>query len=406
MPILPIALVFDASQAFTRGVLRGIEHFAQTRPRWALLFHDFHSLTPRAIRELHPAGLIAHVVNPALAKVLQSLPGPVVNTSFMCPEAKFPRVTVDNREVGRMGFRHLHERGFRNFGLVGHGQHLYSTEREAGFCEELDDEQHTYAGFYRKSDQYGSAPGAALAETSSLNRWLRKLPKPAGILTCRGVWGVQVVEACRLLQLRVPEDIGVVCVDDDDLLCELSRPSLTSILVPSESIGFEAAAVLDRLLQSRNSTTTRRRGSRDNAGRSRSAPRDVPDRLVVPTRFIPRQSSDVCAGSSPELSAAMQYIRNHAHEGIHVDDVAQASGISRRALESQFRETLQRGVGEEIRRIRLSRAEQYLTSTDMSVGEIAAQSGFSSVYYLSRYFRQQTGLTPSDFRKTRRRISH
>jgi LacI family transcriptional regulator len=404
--MLPISLIFDTSQPFARGALRGIEHFAQARPQWGLLFHDSHNLSHRALREMRPAGIIAHVVNPSLAKVLESQADFVVNTSFMCPEAPFPRVTVDNCEVGRIGFRHLQERGFRNFGLVGHSSHRYSLERESGFCEGLDRLLHTYSGFYRRRDHDGSAPGAPLDGTSNLKRWLQRLPKPVGILTCRGVWGVQVVEACRLVNLRVPDDVGVVCVDDDDLLCELSRPSLSSILVPSERIGFEAASLLDRLLPSRvhNGSHHARHSSAVRPSKTAVRRPDSDALRVPPTRFIARQSSDVYAAGSRELSAAVRYIRNHAHERIHVDDVAREVGMSRRALECEFRDALQRGIGEEIRRVRLTRAEHFLTSTELSVSEIAAQAGFASVYYLCRFFRQQTGVTPTEFRKRRTRV--
>jgi LacI family transcriptional regulator len=193
------------------------------------------------------------------------------------------------------------------------------------------------------------------------------------------VWGLQVVEACRLAGLRVPDEVAVVGVDNDDLFCGLARPSLSSIIVPAERIGFEAAAVLERLL----------------AGAK--APRNP--RLIPPAGVVTRQSSDVLAGGDPDVTAAVRFIRDHGHRPISVEDVLRAVPVSRRSLERRFRALLGRGLGEEIRRAHLQRAKDLLAATALSVTEVAGQAGFAGVHYLSRVFRQETGLTPTAYRR-------
>jgi LacI family transcriptional regulator len=173
--------------------------------------------------------------------------------------------------------------------------------------------------------------------------------------------------------------LAVVGVDNDDLLCELARPSLSSIIVPAERIGYEAAALLERLLA---------------AARPPRQPL-----LLPPAGVVARQSSDVLAGGDADVTAAVRFIRDHAHQPLGVDDVLRAVPLSRRSLERRFRALLERGVGEEIRRVHLERAKDLLVTTALSMADVAAQAGFSSVHYLSRVFRQETGLTPTAYRR-------
>jgi LacI family transcriptional regulator len=286
---------------------------------------------------------------------------------------------VDHNEVGRMAFEHLRDRGLRQFGVIGHPTHLYSVEREAGFRKALGPTKWSCAAFHERASVSFRRRARLLALQPSLQRWLRTLPKPVGIFACHDVWGLQVVEACRLTGLRVPDDVAVIGVDNDDLLCELARPSLSSIVVPAEQIGFEAAALLDRLL----------RGGRP--------PKQT--RLVPVPGLITRQSTDVVAGGDGELSAALQFIRGQSHRPLRVSDVLRELPISRRALEQRFQAVLHRGIAAEIRRVHLERARTLLATTTLSVSEVARQAGFSSVHYLSRQFHRETKETPTEFRR-------
>src|SRR5262245_26138206 len=239
--LLRIGLVFNYHLAYARGVLRGIKHYAQTRPDWNLVPLDTEGLTPATLRAAGPAGLIALVYTDALTKTLRAWRRPLVNTASVLPDLPFPRVGVDHRQVGRLAFTHLCERGFRHFGFVGHPRHFYSTEREAGFRQALAPAGHPLDCYYERPARSYQHRGRLLVVNERLQSWLRELPKPVGVFACHDVWALQVVEACRLTGLRVPEDLAVVGVDNDDLLCELARPSLSSVVVPAERVGSEAA---------------------------------------------------------------------------------------------------------------------------------------------------------------------
>jgi LacI family transcriptional regulator len=373
-----IGLVFDANMAYARGVLRGVKRFAQTRPRWTLVVHDAEGLKPHTLEVIRPSGMIAGVVSEPMARVLAAPALPVINVSAVLPDAPFPRVIVNHRQVGRLAFAHLQGTGLRHFGFVGHSRHYYSAEREAGYRAAMSPGEHTYSAFYERPWISFRHRARLLALDPRLQRWLRALPKPVGIFACHDVWGVQVIEACRLTGFRVPDEVAVIGVDNDDLLCELARPSLSSVIVPAESIGYSAAALLDRLL----------RGARP--------PQRA--RLIATPGIITRQSSNVLAVDDANLTAAVRFIRDRSHQPVHVNDVLKAVPASRRALEQKFRSVLQRGIAEEIRRVHLDRAKELLATTTLSIGEVAVQSGFSSVYHLSRLFRRSTGATPSEFR--------
>jgi LacI family transcriptional regulator, galactose operon repressor len=193
------------------------------------------------------------------------------------------------------------------------------------------------------------------------------------------VQGSQVSEFCRQLGFRVPDEVAIVGVDDDDLLCELSRPSLSSVALPGERIGYEAAVLLDRWL----------RGLRP------------PKKVVVlpPVGVVVRQSSDLMAVPDPQVSAALRFIREQADRPLHVQDVLREVPMARRALERRFRKWLQRSISEEIRRIHLERSRQLLSQTDLPLSAVATQSGFTDGRQLSVVFRRETGLTPSAFRR-------
>ncbi len=374
-----IGLVFHSDLAYSRGVLRGIKQYAQTQPHWVLTPLDPETLTREALRALRPAGLIALVSSPALAKLLGASGKRVVNVSRVLSDLPFPRVSVDHVQVGRLAATHLRERGLRHFGFVGHSRHVYSVEREKGLREVLGNGDPTLDCFYERTTWSYRRRGHLLALDGAFQDWLRALPKPVGVFACHDVWGFQATEACRLTDLRIPDDVALLGVDNDDLLCELARPSLSSVAIPAERIGYEAAALLDRLLA----------GAR---------PPKQP-LLIPPLGIMTRQSSDVLALDDPDVAGAVRFIREHAHVPIRVEDVLREVPVSRRALERRFRKAVNRRIGEEIRRTHLERAKTLLAGTDLLMADVAGQAGFSDSRHLSVVFRQETGATPTAYRR-------
>ena len=376
--VLRIGLVMAHSLDFYRDILRGVKAFAVERPGWV-----FTPIAPekRAVELARPLscdGYLAHVFTLPLARALLALRQPVVSVAGVLPELPLPHVMVDHVEVGRQAARHLLERGVRRFGFVGYPRHAFSVGRELGFREVIAAAGLPLESFLERTGRVED-PTGFWKWNGPLMDWLAVLPRPVGILASNDVQGAQVSEYCRQLGVRVPDEVAIVGVDDDDLLCELSRPSLSSVALPGERIGYEAAALLDKWL----------RGTR-------------PARTVImlpPMGVIVRQSSDLVAVPDPQVSAALRFIRDQADRPIRVRDVLRQVPVARRALERRFRKWLQRSISEEIRRVHLERSRQLLSQTDLPLSAVARQSGFGDGRQLSVVFRRETGLTPSVYRR-------
>ncbi len=376
---LHIGLMLDFNLSYPRGVLRGIKQFVQTRPRWVLMHLETDRMSGRDLVTLRPAGIIALVVYRHLVETLDALGLPVVNVANVLPDLPFPRVTTDHWRMGTLAADHFCERGFRQFGFVGHPRHTYSLEREAGFREALAKRGYSLHSFHERPPSSYRHRGRLLHLNQTFRHWLALIPKPIGIFAANDLWGLPVVEACRLAGLNVPNDVAVIGADNDELRCELARPSLSSIASPAERVGYEAAALLERLINGAKPT---------------------PETLLIPPiGVVTRQSSDVLAGRDPQVTAAVRFIRENAHRRISVDDVMREVPMSRRSLERRFRTILERSIGDEIRHVHLERARALLISTALLMEEVADRAGFTSLHYMSRVFRQEMGMTPTAYRR-------
>lgn len=377
-----IGLAFVHGFAYYRRILRGIWRFVEARPQWQLTSIAPEQQSLRMPGRFRPDGLIAAVNTTAMQHALSSWRRPAVNVSAVFSTQPIPRVGVDNAQVGRLAAEHFLERGLSHFAFVGPPRHLFSTERREAYCQALHEAGHSAACYGNLAKLEFDPLGHRWDLGPDVHRWLRKLPRPIGIFTPNDLWGVQVVLACRQAGLRVPEDVAVLGVDDDDLYCELTRPRLSSIIVPSERIGYEAVALLERLL----------------AGEK--PPRDP--LLLAPVGVNARRSSEALAIDDADVVAAVRFIREHAHQPLRVRHVLAHVPVGRRTLERRCRAALGWGLAEEIRRTHLQRACRLLAGTDLSLQAIAIQSGFHGYRHLALSFRKQFGTTPSAYRQQMR----
>lgn len=373
-----IGLAINRNYGYYRSVLRGIVRFAETKPEWlfsSIIFDEW-SLTGSV--RTKAAGLIASIQSPEVAKLLVRSRRPIVNVSVVLPELKYPRVGVDNAIVGRQAADHFLERGLAHFGFIGPPHHLYSIERRQAFCQALYDAGFTLAIYETPADVPFDSLGQRWDLGTGFHRWLRSLPKPAGLFMPSDAWGWQIAEACRHVSLRVPEDVALLGVDDDDLDCHLTRPRLSSVIVPADRIGFEAAALLDRML----------------------AGNDAPVKpiLIPPSGIATRRSSETLAIDDPEVVFTVRFIREHAHVPLRVSDVLQQVPLGRRTLERRFQKAFGRGLADEIRRAHLELAQRLLVRTDFPMKIIALKAGFSDFRHMAVVFRQEVGISPTAYR--------
>jgi LacI family transcriptional regulator len=380
----PINIGFAVTHGFAyyRRALRGIWQYVQARPSWQLTSIAPHRESLQLPRRFQPDGLIVTLNTMGMMKALASWRRPAVNVSDIFSSQPVPRVGVDNVKVGQLAAEHFLERGLRQFAFVGPPRHRFSTERRAAFCEAIERTGHAAIVLSGLPKLEFDPLGHRWDLGPAVYRWLRKLPTPIGIFTPNDLWGVQVVLACHRAGLRVPEDVAVLGVDDDDLYCELTRPRLSSISVPAEQIGFQAVALLERLLKGKQ-------------------PPQKP-LLLPPVGVVARRSSEVLAIDDEDVVAAIRFIREHAHERLRVSDVLAHVPVGRRTLERRCRTALGWGIAEEMRRTHFQRACRLLAGTDLSMEAVALQSGFLGYRHLALVFRKQLGITPTAYRRQMR----
>jgi LacI family transcriptional regulator len=284
-------------------------------------------------------------------------------------------VSSDATNVARMAIEHLLQRGLRHFAYVGFENRPWSLRRGDAFAQQL--RAIGYAPhFYCPPKSIGEREWEF--EIKLMADWLRTLPVPVGLFACNDDRGRQVLEASRLAQLVVPEDIAVLGVDNDTVLCELVDPPLSSIALGAEAAGYRAAELLDGMMRG---LTTK------------------PQRIIVePIRVVARRSTHNFAVDDPDVAAALKYIHQTQGRAISVSQVADVTAMSRRNLERKFRETIGRSVLQELQLVRLEHAKKLLLETTHPISAISQMSGFGSRSYFNQFFRHSVGLTPRQFR--------
>jgi len=374
-----VALLIETSLASGRDILKGIVTYIREHRSWSL-FHEARSLDelqPHWQRSWKGQGVIARIQNVAVARKIAASGIPAVDVLGLVRNSGFPLVHVDNHAIGRMAADHLIECGFHSFGFLGITGENWSDQRRDAFHAALKE--------HGKRFDSCEVPRHERSHSTAqrrLEEWVLHLPKPAGVMVCSDQRGLVLLEACRNCGIAVPDEIAVVGVDDDETLCEVSNPSLSSICAAHDLVGYYAAAVLDQIMQ------------------TGKAP-EVPT-LIAPRGVITRQSTDVLAIDDDGLALALRFIRNHGCEQISVDDVASQARMSRSVLQRRFRTRLKRTVHAQILRTRIKKARDLLRSSELGMAEVADRAGFKHAEYMGAVLRRELNRTPAELRRESR----
>lgn len=387
---LRVALLIESSRAYGRGLLRGIASYA-CRTNWAL-FHQDRGLSegvPDWFQAWQGDGVIARLDSLKLVRQIKEKALPTVDLrGAYCVEG-IPVINSDQRAVARLAVEHLLERKFQHFAFCGFAGVNYSDQRCQEFVEGVREAGYDVAVYENPwrcpADSTPGTEAKGLLAEHSLAAWLRSLPKPVGLMASNDIRAQQVLNVCAEHGVSVPEEIAVVGVDNDDLLCELCSPSLSSVEPDTKIIGYNGAALLDQMLQ------------------GATPPVEAPPGR--PLGVVARQSTDVVAIADADVVAAVRFIREHACDGISVSDVLQHVQVSRSTLARRFQTHLGRSAKAEILRVRLGRARQLLRSTDCSLAEIAELTGFGYPANLSDAIWRTTGQTPGQYRVEHRAVT-
>jgi len=374
-----IALAFPAVVPHLGHVLRGIADYAQRHARWTFVVSpETFILRLRSLQGWGGDGIIALINTKPEAQAARQLDVPVVNLSGALREAGLPRVMVDHEAVGRLAAEHLLACGFRRFAYYGVRDLWYARQRRAGFARRLERDGRQCSVYEVPSSITDRQPWHHGQQ--QLAGWLKTLSPPVGLMACTDQRAQMVAEACRQLGLDVPGDVALIGVDNDEITCRFCVPPLSSISRNSRTVGYEAAALLDRLMS----------GKRPPAG----------DILIPPEGVVKRRSTDVVAIDDPHVAAAVRFIREHVGQCFGVDQVAAVLPVSRRYLEHRFRRHLGCTPHQYICGVRVERAKQLLRGAEkMRLKHIAAACGFNDPTRLRLVFRRVTGVTPQQYRR-------
>jgi LacI family transcriptional regulator len=380
-----VAVWIETSRGYARGLIRGVAEYVRQHGPWSIYFtpHGQHDPLPAWLRKWRGDGILARVESPRTAKMLLAARLPMIDLSGRLPHFRDSMFGIDNRFVAQMAFDHLRERGFRDYGFYGvpRGMHYHMDFRCEYFCQCV-----AQAGFACEVFEVRRTRGRLPeweSEQRQLGKWLLGLPKPIGIMCCNDDRGLQLLDACRRVGVAVPDHVAVIGVDNDQELCNLATRPLSSIDVGSQRFGYSAAAMLERMM-------------------AEGMLRPPGVFLFPPSHVVTRLSTDTLAVENPALARALRFIREHACQGISVNDVVQAAVTSRRDLERQMRAAVGRSPNQEILRERIRRAQELLLETDMPLGSIARQTGFRGHKYLGDAFKRVTGCRPGEFRRQSR----
>jgi LacI family transcriptional regulator len=276
-------------------------------------------------------------------------------------------------------------RGYARYATVGPRDHQYSKDRCGTFAQLVGEAGYECPHFYLESWSGFADEQAERRQFDALCHWARQLVAPTAVFCCNDLTTRDVMAACEAVDRKVPEQVALLGVDNDDLICELSTTPLSSIDACGQRVGFEAASLLAAMM----------RGQPPPAGRL----------LITPAGVVTRRSSNILAVGDPEVASAMRFIHDHADRDLGVEDVVAQATCSRRNLERRFRAAIGRSVNQEIQRCRLDRAMRLLAGTDLTVQQINDALGFRYVHRLNDLFRRLAKTTPKAYRAQFRRGS-
>ncbi len=413
-----VALMIETSKAFGRGVLQGIGRWQREHEPWRVYADErgFDEAVSAECMETAWDGVITRLQQSQMPAAWRDGSVPVVSLRWEEAEVPSPGIHSDETAIAKMAADHLFDQGFAHLAFCGVATR-WSRLREKAFAQhasELGADVHLFdrhdasrpwnesaaAGY---GDRRPLKPSAFLAvaqvekdhglhfprassrtglrpdDVPAIARWIEALPKPVGIMAAYDVRALEVLDAVRSLGLACPDDVAVIGVDNDEVLCNLATPPLSSVAQNLECIGYEAARVLAALMEGRPAVNE--------------------SVFVEPLGVAIRRSTDILAVGDPDVRRALRLIRTKACDGLTADDVANATDLSRRSLDRQFTRVLGRSIHDEIARMKLMTARRLLAETDLKLASVAARCRFAHAAQFCNVFKKVYGITPTEHRR-------
>ncbi|MDO5581438.1 MAG: substrate-binding domain-containing protein [Planctomycetia bacterium] len=377
-----VAVILDLSVGSARDLLRGILQYLRTNGPWNLNYVSkaVGIIDPSNLLTWEGDGVIAHVPSPDVFEQIRSKNCPFILLSeeeySLSKDLSGHFVKCDNPEIGKLSARHLLQQGFKHFAYIPHLEPFtWCAEREKAFVESLEAEGKKCLIFPAKK----AGETDWFSQRERMCSWLKDLPKPVGILAANDFRGRQILEACQRCGIPVPYQAGVLGVNDDQLVCEMNYPSLSSIAVNWSEGGYKAAELLDRIMS------------------GEPLPKDP--YFYGNPRIVSRNSTEKIQTSDELAIRILELIRINEAAQLRVADIVHCLNVSQRSAETRFKKATGHSIIEEIKRERMRKIRSMLEETDHSVNEIARISGFENANYLGKIFKEEFGLTLGEYRK-------
>ena len=381
--MIKILLLLDFAEEYHKNLLQGIIRYSREFGPWVFFRMPIYYRETIGIdgilkwaKDWGAKGLIGQLHNNSEIWKFTNEGISVIAQDFQERFKDVPNITGAYHETGRLGAEYFLRKGFKNFAFYGFKNIVWSRERAEGFEEKIKEAGYSVHYFeHRKSrsmDLWYYKP-------SLLSKWLKSLPKPIALMTCDDNQGLHITEAGRHAGIRIPEDVAVLGVDNDENICFLSDPPLSSISSDVEKGGYEAARVMQQMIT---------------AGKTNS------DNIIVkPTHIITRASTDIYSTNDELIVKTLKYVHLNIDKNIKVGQVLKEVPMCRRSLEKRFIITTGYPVYKYIYQLRIEKFMKKLLETDMTITEIAHELGFEDTKNISRQFKQMKGLTPLEYRK-------
>jgi LacI family transcriptional regulator len=381
-----ILLLTDFSSGYSRSLLQGIVRYSREHGPWVFyrmpqyyreLYGD--DGVVRWAKEWKADAIIAQLENVDLEK-LNELKIPIIIQNYRERSDKICNITGDYFGTGEMAADFFLNRGFSNFAYYGFNDMIWSRERADGFKNRIEKRGYavsTLNNDNRKTEQWSFDPVI-------LSNWLLSLPKPVALFVCDDFFALQITETCKIYDIAVPDEISVLGVDNDELLCNISHPPLSSVVLNVETGGYQAAALLQKLM---NHEITR-----------------AFDIVISPIRIESRQSTEKYVVNDKYLLRVIEYIKNNYASDISIDDITKTVPFSRRILEKKFKKNMGITVYQYLLQYRVELFSELLVKSDKPLEELAFSCGFDDYKNVSRVFRKYKKTTPLQYRNRYNRL--
>jgi len=374
-----IAIIVETINVYGYGIIRGICNALSEYPVCTIFYEErtLDSSPPSWLHHWKGDGIIVRDRSGKSCKIALKTSAKIVDLSER-RHPGIPTIVSDHTACSQLAVGHLKERGFEHFAFVGIKDRPFSEKRRNAFLKEVGE----CPVFDLPNDEKAFSSWGT--DHTKLIKWLKSLPKPAGIMACYDLVGVRILQSCNLAEISVPESIAVIGVNNDELQCTMTNPPMSSVLQNQERIGYEAFALLYRLMQGETPP--------------------LEPLMIPPVKVISRRSTDILVISDKLVIKAIQLIREYACEGIAITDIASQVGVSRRTLERRFFKSVGKTPHDEIVSSQIKLSCDLLVETRLTLESITKRIGFHSVSHFTSLFERMMNMPPNEYRKKHRML--